>query len=271
MQHLNYCRQMVKQFTRFLSIPSLPPENRTIMSHVIDLASASVKFLMPRGGRLHDDKTFRALDESEPLRLPYPMIALEYEADGDGCFEGQTETSTKRIVFARERDDCLVLTSVCWVNAMGLWGPMPEVAIPLTGYLDRSTSHSGRTPIRILAQPNSPVPIIDYMDEVGALLCFLNVLQCGNVHVERSAVGKVRGAMRKKGALPFDDYHILTIDVPGRAGESGAHVGVHRSPREHLRRGHIRRYESGLKVWVNATVVNPGVGGKVTKDYRIAA
>ena len=77
--------------------------------------------------------------------------------------------------------------------------------------------------------------------------------------------------MRKCGALPFDDYHVLTINVGGQGQREGAANGSHRSPREHLRRGHIRRLQDGRKLWVNATVVNPGVGAKVMKDYRMEA
>jgi len=43
--------------------------------------------------------------------------------------------------------------------------------------------------------------------------------------------------------------------------------GTHRSPREHVRRGHVRRYADGKKIWIQSMVVNPGNGGKVTKDY----
>jgi len=75
---------------------------------------------------------------------------------------------------------------------------------------------------------------------------------------------------RRAKPYPFDDYHILTIESPKAAASDGGHGGSHRSPREHLRRGHIRRLEDGRKLWINATVVNAGVGGKVSKDYRIA-
>jgi hypothetical protein len=37
------------------------------------------------------------------------------------------------------------------------------------------------------------------------------------------------------------------------------------------RRGHIRRYENGLRIWVNASVVNLGTIGKVEKTYALKA
>ena len=265
MEHLNYCRQMAKQFAKAIAIPNFPAENRSVLSHAIDLANASQKFLLPEGGRLYDDPEYRALDESEPLKLPYPFIALEYTRRGYAANE-EGFKSTKSIIFAREQDDSIVLMPVCWVDCIGMWGPVPEAAIPRVGYLDRATVIGGYTAINI-QRADDRIPLSDYADEAGALLCFLNVLQCKNVHVEHSEPKKV--GKKIKSALPFDTYHVLTIDVPRKAGD-GAATGGHRSPREHLRRGHIRRLADGRRIWVNATVVAAGRGaGIVIKDYAL--
>jgi hypothetical protein len=265
MEHLNYCRQMTKQFAKAIAIPSFPAMNRRVLSHAMDLAQASQKFLLPEGGRLYDDPEFRALDESEPLKLPYPFIALEYSRRGMSENE-YGEKSTKTILLARERDDAIVVMPISWIDHMEMWGPLPEAAIPRVGYLDRAMVVDGRTAIKI-GLVNDEIPVSDYADEIGALLCFLNVLQCKNVHVERSEP-KTTGH-KIKTALPFDAYHVLTIDVPGKIGDGAATFG-HRSPREHLRRGHIRRLADGKRVWVNATVVAAGRGaGVVTKDYAL--
>lgn len=262
MHHLNYCRQMTKQFSSAMT-PNCEPHRREVLSHMVDLAAASQKFLLPFGGRIFDDNEYRALDETIPLRLPFPFIALEYARPNEAP-EGSMQSS-KAILFARERDDGIVVAPVSWIDHAGLWGPLPEAWIPSVGYLDRTTRMGGIVATRIKLA-DERVGIENYADEVGALLQFLNALQCANVTLERSAVGKVKKAMRK--ALPFDDYHILKIQ--GRAGEGAAHGSADsRTPREHLRRGHIRCYENGLKIWVNATVVNAGVGGVVTKDYRL--
>lgn len=102
------------------------------------------------------------------------------------------------------------------------------------------------------------------------MLSFLNALQCVNVHIERSMPKK--GNKKIKAALQFDSYHVLTIDVPGRPADLSGIGGPHRSPREHLRRGHIRRLTDGRRIWVNATVVAAGRGaGIVTKDYALRA
>lgn len=281
MEHLNYSRQLVKHCMDMLAIPSFDPENRALVSSVVDLHGTSTKFILPDGGRLYDDMELRALDESVPLRLPYSYLCLEYHSNGrdrpmdepvglvNGVPQYEQEnfvSAPKHVVYARERGDYIVVTVAFWTRHDGVWRILPECAIPATGYLDRGVSFSGRPAIKA-AFKDPRVPLSDYVDELGALLCFLNVLQCSNVHVERSESKKA--GKKIKTALPFDTYHILTIDVPGKAGE-GAATGGHRSPREHLRRGHIRRLADGRRIWVNATVVAAGRGaGVVTKDYAL--
>ena len=267
MEHLNYCRQMVKQFSAPVAAPDFPEHFRKILNHCINLSKVSVKFMLPEGGRIYDDKEYRGLDDSEPLRLPYPNIALEYSRNTGGKelteYEG---LSTKTIIFARESEDAIIFQVVMWVDFKKTWGPLPEAAIPRIGYLNRSKSFNGYTGINMW-RADQRIPLSDYADEAGALMCFLNVLACNNVHVERSEPKK---ATRKiKAAFPFDTYHVLIIDVPNKTGER-THSGSHRSPREHLRRGHIRRIADGRRIWVNATVVAAGRGaGVVTKSYAV--
>ena len=267
-QQTNFCRQMTKQFSSKIGIPNFPTHNKQMLSHCIDLSVASEKFLLPSGGRLLDDKEFRALDELEPLNLPFPIIALEYFQHLENNNLDQTETSTKRIIFARTRDDYIVITPVCWFDSQGIWAPFPEIGIPITGYLDRRAAMvDGRVAI-VANRINAHIPFSDYADELGAFLCFMNALQCQNVRAERVLSNKKNRKI--KPSLPFDSYHILTINsqkgnsTPNECGHE------HRHPREHLRRGHIRRLEN-KKIWVNATVVNAGIGNKLDKDYRLAA
>jgi hypothetical protein len=280
MEHTNYCRQMVKQFTAQANITSVPQWMKNFKSHCIDLARASHKFILPDGGRLYDDPEYKALDDTTPLNLPFPLIAIEFTrsdsyVNSKTCFDGKVQPS-KGLLFARERDDFIAITVVVFASHIGQWVPYPEVGIPRTGYLDRSQRQNGYVGFK-LAQHQSDIygvqiPASDYIDEVSALLCMLNILQCRNVHIEKSKISKTRKAMQtgKNGALPFDTYHILTIDAPGKAAGKGAATGGHRSPREHLRRGHIRRLADGRRIWVNATVVAAGrSAGVVTKDYAV--
>lgn len=265
MEHLNYCRQMVTQFTTSLKKPGFPKENAEILSHYVDLANASMKFIMPLGGRLLDDKELRGLDENEPLRLPHQFIAIEYERERLPENEHERQPS-KGLLFARERDGWIVISICAWLDDLQMWGPMPEASIPQIGFLDRNAPlNRGRVPMRI-SSPQG-LPNTDYADEAGALLDLLNALACSNVQAVRSRARKV--AKKAKSALPFDDYHVLMIESHESSATNGLGLGTHRSPREHLRRGHIRRL-ADKRIWVNATIVAAGRGaGIVRKDYAL--
>jgi hypothetical protein len=266
MEPLNFCRQVTKQYSKLIQIPSLDETLRARMSHVLDLAAASQKFMLPDGGLLMDDPELRAIDEKIDLRLPHKFIALEFMHADSG---NQDDVLTRRILFARERDGFIQFSGCSRQIHDDIWVWLPECAIPITDYLDRGNK-SGLAIIKIRPlAPDANNPSLYHL-YVKVLMCFLNALACSNVHIKRNE--STKSGKKVKAALPFDSYHILTID-PGKTGEL-ANVatggGSHRSQREHLRRGHIRRLADGRKIWVNATVVCAGRGfNKVEKDYRI--
>ena len=270
LEHLNYCRQMTKQFMERASDPAFPENTRERMLHCITLAANSQKFILPHGGYLIDDQELRALDESERLRLPYPSVALEYQcAPAD---DGMS-SSTKRIVFASEIDGGIAFRCVAFADTVGVFFPFPAFMLEHGNYLRRDLIIDGVPSLLVRDMGGANDRLIDdgeredCLHEARALLGFMNALACSNVHYERSEPKKA--GKKIKSALPFDTYHVLTIDVPGRPGGRTGADAEHRSPREHLRRGHIRRLADGRRIWVNATVVSAGRGGTVNKDYAL--
>ena len=99
----------------------------------------------------------------------------------------------------------------------------------------------------------------------------LEALSCRNV--EQTTIQKYDAALNarrvNKGKLPLYEERILTIKVNAKQG-IGTRTGTHESPRQHLRRGHIRRLESG-NIWVNACVVGSSEKGVIKKSYNVAA
>jgi len=115
---------------------------------------------------------------------------------------------------------------------------------------------------------NSHVAINDVRGEVSCLLEFLAALACSNTKVadepfDREKINKKR---EKRGKIPFYSYKVLTLSQGGSS--SSVSNGLGRSPRVHLRRGHIRRLENKT-VWVNAAVVGDKSKGMVVKDYAV--
>ena len=254
MQHLNYCRQILS--TAFdVYQPAFKGFAPGDFKRIIE---RSKKFVLPKNGVIFSDIECRGIDIEMPLAMPFSTIALEFEVD-DG----------KTVLFVTNAFDGMITIFPAIGGARG-WCFLPMGHIGVDGCVRRRG-----TDFQFLYTydiENSFVGAKGH-DNMGAsfqiLLGLLNALACKNVHIEKSPAKSTKQGKKVKAALPFDDYHFLTVDVPGKTGVRGEGLGgSHRSPREHLRRGHIRRLDSG-PIWVNACVVNAGIGSKVGKSYLV--
>jgi hypothetical protein len=266
MNHTNYCRQILSQFNEIAKLPNIESGKIPVISRVINLCKCSQKFMLPGNGNLLPDLLLRALDDSVPLRLPYQLLALEFTknmASKDGGI-----VAVKRVVFCWEEDhdDGYIYVMQAAYTVDGFWTVRREFRIQKSSYIDRSNPSN---PI-VYGQFNGGDSDGLGMKDVLVVLGFLNALSCSNVHIRTSPPKKSARIRKNKSALPFDEYHVLTISVHGEAGDREVLGGSHRSPREHLRRGHIRRLADGRRIWVNATVVAAGRGaGMIKKDYSL--
>jgi len=98
---------------------------------------------------------------------------------------------------------------------------------------------------------------------------FFYILGCSNMATEDNPAPAALNKKRAKaGKFPVLEYKtlVLKLNAPSASAQSGG--GTHASPRVHLRRGHIRKIDSGRRVWVQACVVG-STHGMVLKDYRI--
>jgi len=107
--------------------------------------------------------------------------------------------------------------------------------------------------------------------EVSALLEFIEALSCKNVstdtlHKADESTNRKRARSKK---LPIYETKCLVIDA-GKITtcNNGEKSKTHSSPRQHLRRGHIRRLDSG-NIWVNSCVVGDPSKGRIDKTYKV--
>lgn len=253
-QETNFCRQLIAQ----IAADGAPADESVFQAYQFagSVSHWCHKFILPVGGRILADPELKALEGE--LNLPFPDVALEYF---EPALPRQGEVlASKRIVFASHIRDLIQVIPAFYADKEKKWMVLPGIVIPSTEWRQDAGG------IRF-TKFDQRFPDADYRDDVSVLLCFLNALGCSNVHTEKIAARKKGKA---KAALPFDEYHVLTIDVPNKATSQADQGGTHRSPREHLRRGHIRRLQDGRAIWVNAAVIAAGRGaGKITKDYQI--
>ena len=289
---LNYLRQATACLLD--DLPNLSgefPEYAGKALQILSEAAQAKKFVLPKGGRIFDTE-LRALPDE--IRLPFPQIVVEYEAgDATGAAEqvfGKSETHSvpKRIAYAQEADDGWIDIVVMCGSRDGNWtmlpyvasvqrydGSFPRMAQPeITSKTNAKVVDSLVTVMHKLGEVADQIDRwelrarVDTMDEVNAVLSLVEALSCINVASEALPARKANKSAAKRGAIPFDEYHVLKI-IPSAGAKSGDEHGAGRSPREHLRRGHIRRIADGRRVWVNSCVVSAGSAGTITSEYKI--
>jgi hypothetical protein len=297
LQPLNYLRAATEELRRqwIPAMTRLHPEDARICDEVLAEAAAAPKFLLPKGGRIFNDK-LRGLPDD--LKLPYPSIVIEYEASDakDGLVEAafgaeNSASAPKRIVLAQEVEGWIHVHSLVQLRTddRTFWIMQPYAAAI------RKVEDSQATPelpdlkvgtvidgLEVITFPTGNIAperigpdwrrnaYCDLMDECSATLELVEALSCINVTHEALPARKPNKNALKRGALPFDEYRVLVIKEHERSATTRLDPNsTHRSPREHLRRGHIRRLPDGRKVWVNPTIVNAGTSGKITTTYDV--
>lgn len=275
---------------------------------LLQAARGAPKFVLPRGGRLLNDR-LKGLPRQP--KLPFETLVLEYESDAEGqgiveqVYEGKPVSCPRRVVVAWQDGHSICVQALFFMlTSEGYaWTVTPyfaQVFCDESHAPTRAPTYKGQPVLPHLLDTSTPAShlslcfhavgtiaeqssadwrgsaYLDMLDEVNAVLELIEALSCSNVHHEALPVRKLNKSAAKRGALPFDEYRVLVV-VRGPSGEAQEPVvrvgNGHRSPREHLRRGHIRIYESGRQIWINPTLVNAGVGGKITtvRDMRRAA
>lgn len=109
----------------------------------------------------------------------------------------------------------------------------------------------------------------DFVSEYHPVLQLIQALACSNVETASlPPAEKLNKRRAKAGKTPFFTYKVLVIDTKASTPKTADQGGSHASPRQHLRRGHIRRLPKG-QIWINSMVVGRGNAGFVQKDYLV--
>ena len=272
LQHPNYCRQFLKQVGAVYDVAPAAERTYAMYLEAARVARDAQKFIFPWDRGVQRYIKSASILEGQYLRLPFPAIALEVE------LEKYEKADVKKIIILAEQteNEDIHARSAHWFHSVKKWAVTPAVIIP-KGLL--MPSYQGAEEPKFMYKKTDESTLVSDARNadvltIGVLGAFLVILQCSNVHIERSEAKKqspkTKGG-RTQPALPFDDYHILTVGDPRASGnrDNAEPCGRH-SPREHLRRGHIRRLASGAHTWVNAAVIGANRGaGTITKDYVV--
>lgn len=293
MPNTNYCAHAIDDLTQQLGMSLPDAMYRKSAEKVIGLLRDAIKFRLPDHGVLMEG--FRSRKQTiggslekyvGHVRLPYPVVALEYQNpldEQEGLYDdpatasehiGQQYTATVIVLTEQEDDSGRWYIVGCPLFLCQI-GPLKKWALSNYGFAVSMDDHkAGPFPmtqqgVRLLKDPS--VGRHDTHGEMSAACEFLCAMACSNAKpVDGPHPGeKLNKKREKRGKTPFFTYKELTIMAGGSdAGHSLG--GSHASPRVHLRRGHIRRLPDKT-VWVNAAVVGNKSRGMVDKDYRVMA
>ena len=238
------------------------------MRSALDDLEHSIKFAL---GPVSDLVDFSQTDKPDKIQLPFDLMAVECETvEGEDIvcvFKRTGPVTVKFFVFIKgltdpgfSRLDWCVPASWVEVDTSCNGGGMRicnQEEVSRVAELNGVEEAEVRRCVKGLAQ------------RAWLVLSALNsLLECRNIDTERIAPPIVTGLGRKKRKLLRFEYHVLVIRnhiANGRPGYSGSH----RSPRFHMRRGHIMRHPTAGKIWRSPCVVGSPENGSIAKDYRV--
>lgn len=264
------------------------------------------KFVLPNSGNIFETE-FRGLIGTY-LRMPFPVTVLEFPLSYDVNDKGSVKGGA--ILIVKDTADYIEIFSMYYVPNTPMFVNYGDWNInPLVGriYRNRKTAVNSikktefeenlaevfkavdKKPISIDAiedleietiYPSTEFEInqaqISMSYDAGVVLSFIEALSCSNIKISNLAKNQKRKGNKLLPSKDIYQYKVLTIETkesPTSVKSAEVSIEERHSPREHLRRGHIRtqHYKDGLKkIWINSTVVNAGKGGKVDKEYLVA-
>ena len=207
-------------------------------------------------------------------QLPYDTTLLEFSRGGYGTFSASIV-----MLYDTGDGDCIFVLEIVKMDGKG-WMILPCISVRKEEFL-RGTYDGGHwcpvASIHVigsryhqgLTEAAREATRVTVSVTLPTVRGFMAALSCSNIETQTVPVPRHR--RNKKTPFPYDEYHELVVRQPsGKASGHPVDSGDHRSPREHLRRGHIRRISDEHHVWVNSCVVGAGgEGGRISKAYRM--
>ena len=240
-----------------------------------------VKFVIPDGGLILDDNLRGIM--STPVRLPFEVTVIEFAVPH---YPSKTDhyTMHKVVILCVEfgEDGDFKIHPMMYLMGAGqaFWIPCAyEAVVPFEDQL--KIREDGRVAFKATIIPSGALD--DNTDKnktrdvhtevitkcIGSTYELLEALTCTNIEQSIYQQASPKNAQRiKSHKAPIYETRCLTLKTTKKESFSSNGGLSHKSPKQHLRRGHIRRLEKG-NIWVNSCVVGDASNGIIDKHYRI--
>lgn len=204
-------------------------------------------------------------------KLPFPAISIEY-------FNPDKTQLNKHFILATQLPNELQIYSF-FALSNNQWHLSPISGVLSINknikksYLNGDISHKTLIPWMMKELDSEIIDMITALStiDMSVVLELMEALICRNVYIETLEKGehKKKNERRiKQGKIPLYETKILVVNPAYKEIDKTDLGGTHASPRQHLRRGHIRRYAT-YSVWINNTVVGKAENGIITKSYDV--
>lgn len=301
----NYALNAAKDIESFSSvIKSDYGENIDYINMIVaaEKIRKAVHFVVPDGGVILNDG-LRGI-KREKVYLPYKLITIEYfYPPGPLKRKDWACEVNKRLILAEQGDGFIRVMCVYYIKHYQRWilWPIfydvntdwnnPEGLTGVARYDDIAEIDQKKAHLISTKAVGVFLPAIfnmfsyslggvenarkslscDIGSDVVVMLEMLEALTCKNVTegiYQKRILEHSRGVKRPK--VKFFETKMLVVDADKNiSGNKYLPSGkTHASPRQHLRRGHIRRLSSG-NIWVNSCVVGDPTKGMIAKQYAV--
>lgn len=240
---------------------------------------AAVHFSVPDGGDILGNSG-RSLQGTQ-LRLPYPVISVEVDLhDLDNVLSPCLIVAKEGLPPGVDKPsaEIAIFVSVWFRGSEGPWAPLP-----LGSFFPNRAEQTSSEGFDYFPCPALPLlagkalklgvdsTLQSLLMTCGyVLLELLEALSCSNVTQEVAQEARKKGSPIKS---KYPKYEVKTLVVTTHTAKHARRTdgagGIHASPRQHLRRGHIRRLHDGRKIFVNSCVVGSAEAGVIGKDYKV--
>lgn len=240
----------------------------------LDIIKNSQHFAIPDKGTILNDKIKGLVDK--PINLPFDCVTLEYYNPPLDTYDlVKDEYITKSILLARQDETSIYVLAMGYLPRIKDWAISKCIFIVKRNSLckDEGIKYDVVFPDNFDKYANQES--LDNHEKFTRVLFhplfeLLEALTCKNVYFESLEgidLGKNERRI-KQGKVPFYETKILCVKSTGSEIDKSWKGESHASPRQHLRRGHIRRYEE-YSIWINDQVIGKAENGRIDKSYAV--
>ncbi len=277
----NYTAQVTKELAVLASTPFPDIGNdggKQKLKSVLNGMNKSIVFSLPDNGIVFDDN-YKGI-EGDRINLPYPSICIEFD-----YVQGPYRIAC--VIYAVEAEDEITVYSFTKNGSVFIPNPYSQTILKQWDTHKEEDSFMSAKPTlcfglglyndeeRVAKDPGLKAELDQQMKEsqmwILPVLELVEALSCENVYTE--PIQKVDPSVNRKrinkGKVPLFETRVLCIKAVGIRSVKGNGDGTHKSPRMHLRRGHIRRLPTGKKTFVQSCVVRGASNGIINKSYTV--